>query len=187
LQEVLNFIEERLGELEKEKEELTEYEQLDKHRRALEFNLYDKELSKATEALGAIEVTREEEREKQQGLHARLRGIQDELQVEEESLVTVRQAIDRLSIRRAEKAADLAETVAKRSAIEVELQETEVCIILLSLVFVVGLGVGLLSKFLFYPPLKAVVLIGCCLSPSFSLGIGCRSSPDSNPDPDPKP
>ena len=37
---VLNFIEERLGELEKEKEELSEYEQLDKHRRALEYNLY---------------------------------------------------------------------------------------------------------------------------------------------------
>lgn len=123
---MLNFIEERLAELETEKEELTEYEQLDKHRRALEYNLYDKELSKATEQLGQIEVVREEERDRQQGLHARLRAIQDELQVEEELGLTVRQALDRLAARRAEKASDLAEVVSRRSAIEVELQETEV-------------------------------------------------------------
>lgn len=45
-QEVLTFIEERLGELELEKKELTEYEQLDKQRRALEYSLYDKEYKK---------------------------------------------------------------------------------------------------------------------------------------------
>jgi structural maintenance of chromosome 3 (chondroitin sulfate proteoglycan 6) len=126
LQEVLNFIEERLSELETEKEELTEYEQLDKHRRALEYNLYDKELSKASEQLGRIEVVREEQREMQQGLHARLREIQDELQIGEESISMTRQALDRLSTRRAEKAADLSATLQRRSVIEVELQETEV-------------------------------------------------------------
>ena len=47
--EVLTYIEERLSELDKEKEELREYEQLDKHRRALEYNIYDKELAKANE------------------------------------------------------------------------------------------------------------------------------------------
>ena len=115
-----------MTELETEKEELTEYEQLDKHRRALEYNLYDKELSKATEQLGQIEVVREEERDRQQRLHARLRAIQDELQVEEELGLTVRQALDRLVARRGEKASELAEIVSRRSAIEVELQETEV-------------------------------------------------------------
>ena len=112
--------------METEKEELTEYEQLDKNRRALEYNLYDKELSKANEQLGQIEVVREEERDRQQGLHVRLRGIQDELQVEEESVSTVKQALDRLAARRGEKASDLAEILGRRSAIEVELQETEV-------------------------------------------------------------
>lgn len=126
IQEVLNFIEERLGELETEKEELTEYEQLDKHRRALEYNLYDKELSKANDMLMKLEVERENGRDKQQDLHARLRSIQDECQVEEESLVDVRQALDRLSSRKAEKAADLSETLGRRSAIDVELQEAEV-------------------------------------------------------------
>jgi structural maintenance of chromosome 3 (chondroitin sulfate proteoglycan 6) len=133
LQEVLNFIEERLSELETEKEELTEYEQLDKHRRALEYNLYDKELSKASEQLGRIEVVREEQREMQQVLHARLREIQDALQIGEESINMTRQALDRLSTRRAEKAADLSATLQRRSVIEVELQEAEVNISISSL------------------------------------------------------
>ena len=69
---------------------------------------------------------REEEREKQQDLHGRLRGIQDELQIEEETVNTVKQSLDRLAARRAEKAADLAEMLIRRSAIGVQLQETEV-------------------------------------------------------------
>lgn len=46
LQEVLQLIEERLGELEREKAELTEYEELDRQRRALDFTLYEKQCAK---------------------------------------------------------------------------------------------------------------------------------------------
>jgi structural maintenance of chromosome 3 (chondroitin sulfate proteoglycan 6) len=46
LQEVLALIEERLGELEREKAELTEYEELDKERRALDYSLYEQQCSK---------------------------------------------------------------------------------------------------------------------------------------------
>ena len=128
LQEVLNFIEERLGELEREKEELTEYEQLDKHRRALEYNLYDKELTKATEQLSQIEGTRDDERERQQNLYAQLRTIQDELQGDEETLAAARQALDRLSSRKKEKSGEMTQMVKKRSALEVELQEVEAAV-----------------------------------------------------------
>jgi multidrug resistance efflux pump len=72
---------------------------------------------------------REEEREKQQDLHARLRTIQDELQVEEESVSAAKQSLERLIARREEKALDLAQIHARRSAIEVELQETEVSVL----------------------------------------------------------
>lgn len=72
---------------------------------------------------------REEEREKQQDLHARLRTIQDELQVEEESVTAAKQGLERLVAKREEKAIDLANIHAKRSAIEVELQETEVSVL----------------------------------------------------------
>ncbi|CAN0287900.1 unnamed protein product, partial [Laminaria digitata] len=46
IQEVISFIEERLGELKEEKEELGAYQKYDKERRALEYTLYDKELTK---------------------------------------------------------------------------------------------------------------------------------------------
>lgn len=55
-QEVLQFIEDRLSELEQEKEELTDYEQLDKSRRALEYNIYDHELVKANQAFKELGV-----------------------------------------------------------------------------------------------------------------------------------
>lgn len=45
-QEVLALIEERLGELEREKAELTEYESLDRQRKALDFTLYERQCSK---------------------------------------------------------------------------------------------------------------------------------------------
>lgn len=62
-------------------------------------------------------------------MHARLRTIQDELQVEEESASAAKQSLERLIARREEKALDLAQIHARRSAIEVELQETEVSVL----------------------------------------------------------
>ena len=49
IKEVLDYIEERLGELEGEKMELQNYQKFDRKRRALEYTLYDKELQKAKE------------------------------------------------------------------------------------------------------------------------------------------
>jgi structural maintenance of chromosome 3 (chondroitin sulfate proteoglycan 6) len=48
IDEVVTFIDERLGEIEKEKEELTEFDLLDKKRRALQYTIHDKELTKVT-------------------------------------------------------------------------------------------------------------------------------------------
>lgn len=45
-QEVLVILEERLGELEQEKQEFAEYEQLERQRRALEFSSYNHEFQK---------------------------------------------------------------------------------------------------------------------------------------------
>jgi hypothetical protein len=51
INEVLQYIESRLEELQEEKEELTEYQRLDRRRRALEYTLYDKELRKVSSAV----------------------------------------------------------------------------------------------------------------------------------------
>lgn len=46
IREVLEYIDERLSELEKEKEELTLYDNLDRRRRAIYYSLYTIELTK---------------------------------------------------------------------------------------------------------------------------------------------
>lgn len=58
LQEVIDFIETRLKELEEEKAELKEFEGLDSDRRCLEYAIYENEALDATKKLEQIEQTR---------------------------------------------------------------------------------------------------------------------------------
>jgi len=58
IEEVLAYIEERLAELEDEKEELREYQQLDKDMRAIEYTIYDKELRKVREVVEKLDSDR---------------------------------------------------------------------------------------------------------------------------------
>ena len=117
IDEVLSFIEERLSELEKEKEELKEYDYLDKKRRALQYTLYDKELRKLTAQLEKVEANRSESLVEQQELFASLNKIQDELQTEEDQVTALRQVIERFSRRREEKQEELQALVDKQSKV----------------------------------------------------------------------
>ncbi|CAE7721680.1 Smc3, partial [Symbiodinium microadriaticum] len=112
-------------ELEREKEELKEYDFLDKRRRALQFTLYDKELTKVTSQLEGVEASRGEQMQTQHALFGRLREIQDQLLIEEDELGTSKQALERLVGRREDKAEELRQAVGQRSELQVELQETQ--------------------------------------------------------------
>eukprot|EP01134_Creolimax_fragrantissima_P007285 CFRG7285T1 len=52
--EVLNYVEERLNELEDEKEELKEYQKTDREKRSLEYTIHDRELKAVVEELEEI-------------------------------------------------------------------------------------------------------------------------------------
>lgn len=123
--EVITFIKERLSELDKEKDELREYEQLDKNRRALEYNIYDKELVKCNEQLAQMESMREGERERQHEMYARLREYQDELLRNEEAIDNLRQTVERLENRKGSKVVERTELNERRSTLEADLQEME--------------------------------------------------------------
>lgn len=112
-----------LGELEREKEELKEYDVLDKKRRALQFTLYDKELTKVTSQLETIETSRSEQIQSQQDLFSRLRELQDQLVTEEEGLTASALALDRLLARREDKANEVNQAMSLRSQLQVDLQE----------------------------------------------------------------
>jgi structural maintenance of chromosome 3 (chondroitin sulfate proteoglycan 6) len=61
INELLDYIETRLEELEEEKEELKEFQDKDKERRCLEYALYQRELEEVTETLAEIEEERKGE------------------------------------------------------------------------------------------------------------------------------
>ncbi|RZC53641.1 hypothetical protein C5167_012493 [Papaver somniferum] len=56
--QVVQYLDERLRELDEEKEELKKYQQLDKQRRSLEYTIYDKELQEARQKLEGVEEAR---------------------------------------------------------------------------------------------------------------------------------
>ncbi|EEF32748.1 Structural maintenance of chromosome, putative [Ricinus communis] len=56
--QVVQYLDERLRELDEEKEELRKYQQLDRQRKSLEFTIYDKELHDARQKLGEVKEAR---------------------------------------------------------------------------------------------------------------------------------
>jgi structural maintenance of chromosome 3 (chondroitin sulfate proteoglycan 6) len=121
----LSFIDERLNELDQEKQELAEYEQLDKQRRALEYNLYDKEFIKAQHQLEEIEREREEFRTQQETLRADLRDIQGDVSAIEDNLANLKATVERLETRKQSKTEDLTKTSQRKAEMEEEIRDLE--------------------------------------------------------------
>ena len=77
---ILRDIDERLNELQGEKEELTVYQSLDRDRKALEYTLYDKELRKARLVLDNIEHQRVDHLRELTELHEHCKSTHDDIQ-----------------------------------------------------------------------------------------------------------
>ena len=120
---MLKFIDDRLGELETEKQELTEYEKLDTLRRALEYSLHDKELAKANVHLAEVEVARTNTLNEQNDLYNSLNEVQQDMQSKESNYLLVKSQVDRLVEKRGEKVASLNQAIGKLSALSVEYNE----------------------------------------------------------------
>ncbi|OMO91069.1 RecF/RecN/SMC [Corchorus capsularis] len=67
--QVVQYLDERLKELDEEKEELRKYQQLDKQRKALEYTIYDKELQDARHKLEEVEEQRTKISEESAGMY----------------------------------------------------------------------------------------------------------------------
>eukprot|EP01117_Protostelium_nocturnum_P004475 TRINITY_DN1611_c0_g1_i1.p1 TRINITY_DN1611_c0_g1~~TRINITY_DN1611_c0_g1_i1.p1 ORF type:complete len:1261 (-),score=493.20 TRINITY_DN1611_c0_g1_i1:41-3661(-) len=92
IEETLKYIQNRLSELEDEGKELTNYLNLDKERRALEYNIYDKELSNAVSELQKVESRRSEDSESSTNKHREMVKAKDELRrIEKETKAVTNQ------------------------------------------------------------------------------------------------
>ena len=90
--DLLQEMQDKLAELESEKEELHAYQQADRTRRALSYALYEKECHDARRQLMKIDQEREDHTETIQEIHHESRIIHDKIMNVETSIVPVAQA-----------------------------------------------------------------------------------------------
>lgn len=95
ISQILGDIEGRLQELHGEKEELTNYQKLDRKRRAMEYTLYDKELRRARKALDKLEQDRVEHVERVSELHELNKETHDNIRNVEAVMKTKANALKR--------------------------------------------------------------------------------------------
>ena len=125
IHEILSYIEERLDELRGEKEELTQYQELDRERRAMEYTLYDKELRKARLTLDEIESNRSDKVNATCTLHEEARHTHNAIRNLESSMKAKTSALRRSKITLQDLEADKTEIMTRRTKLELECKELE--------------------------------------------------------------
>ncbi|KIR29832.1 chromosome associated protein [Cryptococcus deuterogattii 99/473] len=91
--ELLTTIEDRLRELEEEKEELKEYQEKDRERRCLEYALHQRELEDVTNALDEIEAERRQDIHNSNEKRKEFNDREDEIQHYEEALTAAKHSL----------------------------------------------------------------------------------------------
>src|SRR5690606_16771205 len=86
IEDILEMLNERLTELEKEKEELKIYQQFDRDRRALEYTIKEIELKETIEKLNELDQNKSEEANKSSELFNELVQLQNQVKTIENQL-----------------------------------------------------------------------------------------------------
>ena len=131
IQECISILEERLEDLEGEKEELRVYEKCDREKRALEYSIYEKELTKARKEIDGIEEQKLADADRVQELHEGLRATQDDIELQKRLTSEGEQELERLKSDRRSAEQGRAKVVAQRAKLEVEVGESKWATILL--------------------------------------------------------
>merc|ERR1712154_453580 len=80
---VIDYFEQRLSELKKEKEELSKFEKLDEEKRSIEYQIYDKEKKETQKLLNKLQ-----ENEELHGELKEIRGDIEEYETEKNALIS---------------------------------------------------------------------------------------------------
>eukprot|EP00850_Spirogloea_muscicola_P019286 SM000187S03903 [mRNA] locus=s187:97887:106614:- [translate_table: standard] len=117
--DVVTYIEERLKELDEEKEELSKYQQLDKQRRSLEYTLFDKELSETKSKVEEVNEARARVSAKSADVDNTVREAHEKLKEIEKELKALQKAAHLLE--EENEHAELSRTQAIESSSSIEL------------------------------------------------------------------
>ncbi|KAH7652123.1 Structural maintenance of chromosomes protein [Dioscorea alata] len=97
IDQVVHYLEERLRELDEEKEELRKYQQLDKQRRSLEYTIFDKELQVARQNLNEVEEFRKKISENSTSMHNKALDVHEKFKLVEKELKVLTKDIQALN------------------------------------------------------------------------------------------
>ncbi|CAH8341807.1 unnamed protein product [Eruca vesicaria subsp. sativa] len=118
--QVVQYLDERLRELDEEKEELRKYQQLDKQRKSLEYTIYDKELHDTREKLEEVEVKRTKESEESTKMYDEVEKAQDESRSLDESLKGLTKELQTLNKEKETIEARKTEAIKKKTKLELD-------------------------------------------------------------------
>nr|XP_018262378.1 chromosome associated protein [Kwoniella dejecticola CBS 10117]OBR84536.1 chromosome associated protein [Kwoniella dejecticola CBS 10117] len=116
--EILSTIEERLNELDEEKQDLKEYQEKDRERRCLEYALHSRDLEDVTAALDEVETERRNDIHNSNTKRKEFNEREEEVQKYEESLTTAKHALSTTQLALRQYEAEMADLVRARTELE---------------------------------------------------------------------
>jgi structural maintenance of chromosome 3 (chondroitin sulfate proteoglycan 6) len=122
---ILSDIDNRLNELQGEKEELTAYQKLDRERKALEYTLYDKELRKARAVLDNVEHQRVDHLKEQGEIYERVKQTHEQIQSAEGNQKVKIEKLKRIHLNRSQMEANKTESLTLKTKLGLQCQELE--------------------------------------------------------------
>ncbi|KAI8320202.1 RecF/RecN/SMC protein [Martensiomyces pterosporus] len=125
ISEDIGFIEERLGELDAEKEELDKYRALDRDRRCLEYSIYSLEQEDVVEQLDEIDIKREQLVVAVNALQEECADLERQAADAEPEIRGAKQALEIIRIEREQLVAEAEEHARARAQLESSIQDLE--------------------------------------------------------------
>ncbi|XP_064952529.1 structural maintenance of chromosomes protein 3-like isoform X2 [Musa acuminata AAA Group] len=125
IDQVVQYLEERLRELDEEKEELRKYQQLDKQRRSLEYTIYDKELNGVRQKLDEIEESRKKVSEKSTRMHNSVLEAHENLKLLEKESKVLMKELQSLNKEKEDTEKKRTEALKMHTQIELDLRDLE--------------------------------------------------------------
>ncbi|KAG8495157.1 hypothetical protein CXB51_012787 [Gossypium anomalum] len=123
--QVVQYLDERLKELDEEKEELRKYQQLDKQRKSLEYTIYDKELQDARRKLEEVEEARTKVSEKSSEMYNAVLDSHERFKDLDKKSKDLTKELQGLNKDKEALETKQAEAIKKQTAVELDVKDLE--------------------------------------------------------------
>ncbi|KAJ0021665.1 hypothetical protein Pint_31711 [Pistacia integerrima] len=123
--QVVNYLDERLRELDEEKEELRKYQQLDKQRKSLEYSIYDKELNDARQKLVEVEEARTKRSEISTKMYNSVLDAHEKSKDEEKKLKEIMKEVQALNKEKETVEKRQTEALKRQTALELDVKDLD--------------------------------------------------------------